>query len=216
MIQYLLIFIFFLYANLGQCKVQNATYIGASVGVASLASNETTHEPQIINHKLSNTGFSGGGLLGYEYSITNDVKLGIEGFVNANTQQLTALHLYDDITSYHLKARYNVGLRILPAYAFISDAIAHVILGYSNAQFTIQDNGDFGFINEHFNKNGFQSGVGIISKISPSVSIRLDGLYTKYRPDSRKGIRASFPIVQYYQNNMSTLELNLMLIYNFT
>lgn len=190
-------------------------YLGADIGVSNLLDKET-HLIDPETHHLGSLGIVGGGFIGYDYSIAEQIKLGIEGFINANGLN-ASIHHYDTGTNYSVNARYNGGIRLLPGYEFNPGTIGHLILGYSNARFNVQDNGTYGYINNTFNQSGFQSGLGWKTNLFQRLAVRLDALYTTYANKSSTGIGltgASSPY-QYYINDFSTLEANLSLIYKF-
>ena len=57
-------------------------YLGADIGVSDFMVRDFTYIPPDI-HTLGSLGIVGGGLVGYDYTIYNHVKLGLEGFINA-------------------------------------------------------------------------------------------------------------------------------------
>lgn len=188
-------------------------YVGANIGVSNLLDNASW----LINpedHDLGSVGIVGGGFIGYDYSVTDGIKIGIEGFGNAVGLNTSIQHYFTG-TSYSVDSRYNAGIRILPGYQFTPDTVWHVILGYSNAQFEIKDN-LYGYLNKTYNKSGFQSGLGLTSTIMGGLSVRLDAMYTKYAGQSSTGLsNVSSSPFQYYTNDFSTLEGDLSLVYKF-
>ena len=193
----------------------DAFYVGGDIGVSNLMDPTSTTDP-LAAHHMSATGIIGGGLVGYDYSMTEQLTLGVEGFGNANGIHMSSLQLYPPQASYRVGAKYNAGLRVLPGYKFNSGAVAHVLLGYTNAGFTITDNGDYGYIDQHFNKNGFQCGLGMKVPITNNLSIRADALYSIYANASNIGLSNLAPYgPQTYYNNLSTLEGDLTILYKF-
>lgn len=200
----------------------HGVYIGGTIGASDLQ-NKTTHyiSPEI--HHLGGIGIIGGGFLGYDFSFTPKIKMGLEGFANA-TGLNTAIQHYDQTTriqtnSEEMNSRYNLGVRILPGYQFTPDTDGHIIIGYSNAKFKHLDNGTYGFLDTDFNKNGFQGGLGCKSNLSyQHVSLRLDMLYTRYSKQNSTGtgLAGSGSAYQYYTDIFSTLEADLSLIYQFS
>lgn len=188
-------------------------YLGANLGVSNFLDNASW----LINpeeHDLGSIGIVGGGFIGYDYSLTDGIKIGIEGYGNANGLNTSIQHYFTG-TSYSIDSRYNAGIRILPGYQFTSDTVWHLILGYSNAQFEIKDN-LYGYLDKTYNKSGFQSGLGLTSSIIGGLSIRLDAMYTVYAGQSSTGIsNVSSSPFQYYTNDFSTLEGDLSLVYKF-
>lgn len=192
-------------------------YAGANIGVASLIDKENTNNPISDRHDLSASGVLGGGLVGYNFTLQNHFKLGLEGFANYTDLNIADNQNYSPISSYTVNMRNNVGLRLLPGYEFTADTLGHIILGYSSAKFEINDDGNYGIINSEFRKNGFQFGLGMMTALFKNISIRTDVLYTAYSSQTSHGVTTTTPATtQNYYNSLSTLEGNLALIYNFS
>lgn len=193
----------------------DALYIGGDIGISNLINATSTNNP-LAAHHMSATGIVGGGLLGYDYTIIDRIKLGIEGFGNANGLNVSSIQSYAPAASYQVNARYNVGVRILPGYQFNGGAVGYAVLGYTNARFKITDNGNYGYIDQAFNKSGFQCGLGMKAPITQRLSIRGDALYGIYGNASNIGISNVAPYgPQTYFNHFSTLEADLTVIYKF-
>lgn len=197
----------------GTVNPYDGLYLGANVGVSNILDNASW----LINpeeHDLGSLGIVGGGFIGYDYSVTDRAKIGVEGFANAAGLNASIRHYFTG-TSYSVNSRYNAGIRILPGYQFTPDTVWHLILGYSNAQFNIKDD-QYGLLNKSYNKSGFQSGLGLTSALAGGLSIRLDAMYTTYASQSSTGSsNVSSSQFQYYTNDFSTLEGDLSLIYKF-
>lgn len=191
-------------------------YVGANIGAASLIDKENTNNPISDSHDLSAFGVVGGGLVGFDFTLRDQLKLGVEGFANATSINISDNQNYAPVTSYTVNMRNNLGLRLLPGYAFTPGTLGHVIVGYSSAKFAINDNGNYGIVNSQFRKNGFQFGLGLITALFNNASIRADILYTTYGSQTSYGVTTTTPATtQNYHNNLSTLEGNLVLVYKF-
>ncbi len=191
----------------------NNFYIGADVGIASLVDNESTNTPQ-DSHRLSATGAVGGGFIGYDFTLREQLKLGLEGFINATDLNLSDNQNYAPTSSYKVSMSYSAGFRLIPGYELTPDTIGELILGYAYGKFNVSDNGNYGIINTHFSKSGFQYGLGLKTFIYKNFSVRADVLYTTYSSQTSDGVTTSTPAsTQVYKNNLSTLEGNLALIY---
>lgn len=188
-------------------------YLGANIGVSNLL-DKLSYVNGLESAQLGSVGFVGGGFLGYDYSVSDRVKLGMEFFGQGNALN-TSVQYYDPSTTYQLSSRYSLGFRVLPGYEFLPGAIGHVILGYSNTQFRMQDNGAYGFLNESVHKSGFQSGLGFLVAATPSFLVRLDAMYTNFASQSNKGYTAVPQQYQYYTNDFSLFDGALSLIYKF-
>lgn len=190
-------------------------YVGGNIGLLNLNDRESTSSP-VASHQLGATGINGGGLVGYDYSISDRFKMGAEWFMNAVGNSVAAEELYSPFASYTAKMRYEVGLRVLPRYALAPCTFAHLILGYSNGSFAINDNGDFGFINKKFSRNGFQVGLGAMTSIwsYQPLFLRADLIYANYGSNNAYGTTSQNQ-QQIYTNNFSTIAGNLALIYQF-
>jgi opacity protein-like surface antigen len=210
----------------------NGFYVGGTVGLGDLNVKEFANangatKPE--THHLGGFGFVGGGLVGYDYSITDRIKFGVEGFFNGNTMNAKAIHNFNR-SIYRVKQRYNTGVRILPGYEFVPGANGHIILGYSNARYKLTDDGAYGFVCDRFNRSGFQAGLGMTANFISNLSVRLDALYTTYGrrhslgveynatngpAGSGTGIGLANGIPNLYRNTFETLEGNLTVIYKF-
>jgi opacity protein-like surface antigen len=195
----------------------NNFYVGADIGFSHLNDNIffiPTTNLLIKKAPVSGNGLMGGGLVGYDYTLCDKYKLGMEGFINLSNSNAHVEHYYDGST-YKIKSFYNAGVRVLPGYEFTPGTVGHIILGYANSKVNINDSGVFGVINQSANINGFQSGLGIKTSLSKNISIRWDGLYTNY--DSMHGV--GLPNVEQpdtsYNNSYKTLEADLTLVYKF-
>lgn len=190
-------------------------YLGADIGVANLMDKESTpYQPGVYDrHQFGATGLVGGGMIGYDYSVNERFKLGLEGFINATALNLAAEQLYNPFPSYNVSMRYNTGVRVLPGYEFSPGTIGHVLLGYSYGQLHINDNGDYGYIDRNIAANGFQAGLGLnVPFYLKNLSLRGDLIYSNYGTYNSLGSSTSFT-PQNYSNNFSVLEGNLSLVY---
>ena len=195
----------------------NNFYIGADIGAASLMDKESTNIPIRDIHNLSAAGIVGGGLIGYDFTLHDPWKLGLEGFMNATDLNLSTNQNYAPSASYKVNMHYNLGLRMLPGYEFTAGTVVHAILGYSYGSFHVKDNGDYGIINTQFSKSGFQCGLGMKTPVYKTLSIRGDVIYTAYLSQNSSGLTTSTPAsTQIYYNNLSALEGDLSLIYKFS
>ena len=123
-------------------------YLGADIGVADLIDSESTASP-LSTHQLSAAGIVAGGLVGYDFTLYDELKLGVEGFINANDLNIATRQYFPTPLSYTVQARYNAGVRLLPGWALSPGTIGHLLLGYANLQLTLQDNGNYGYINQN-------------------------------------------------------------------
>ncbi|MDF1757833.1 MAG: outer membrane beta-barrel protein [Legionellaceae bacterium] len=196
-------------------KPYDGFYFGASFGISDLMLRESTPiSDSVLN--LSSTGAVGGGLVGYDYTLSNRFKLGLEGFVYGRGLNVSADRKYGHNPSYRAKSRYNAGFRLLPGYEIAKETVGYALIGYSNGHFSISDNGFNGFIDEKFNKSGVQSGLGVKAAISQRFSIRGEVLYTAYSSKTSNGLSSTIPqVAQIYHNRFSTLEGDLTLVYKF-
>lgn len=191
-------------------------YIGGGIGIANLIDREST--PYAANfydrHDFSSTGFLGGGLLGYDINFGQNLLLGLEGFINGSSLNVAAEQQYGTLPSYNASMQYNMGLRLLPAYEFSPGNSGHILLGYSYGRFTIQDDGNYGYINKKLSGNGFQGGLGVTLGYSSALSLRADMIYTLYGKNNSLGWSNSIS-PQNYSNHFASLEGDLALVYQF-
>jgi hypothetical protein len=191
----------------------NGFYAGASLGVSNLLDKEQ----QIVNtetHQLGSLGIIGGGFVGYNYYLSEHVSIDIEGFGNATGLNAAITHSTNGATTYQSNTHYNAGVRMLPGYQCSPRLQGHVLIGYANANFQIQDNGTYGYINTSTNKSGFQAGLGWTTPLTSYFLARLDMLWTTYGSITSVGAGLT-TAAQTYTNNYATFEGELSLIYKF-
>jgi hypothetical protein len=198
-------------------KSYDGFYIAGDIGVANLVDKEST--PYQINlydrHQFSATGIVGGGMVGYDYSPMDAIKLGVEGFINAVGLNVAAESQYT-ANSFNANMRYDAGVRLLPGYEFSPGTIGHILLGYAYGKFNINDNGNYGFIDKGISANGFQAGLGVKAPcFSEHLTLRGDAIYTVYGSNTTAGLSPTLTPQNYY-NNFATIEGNLSLVYKFS
>lgn len=199
------------------CPCYDGFYLGANIGIGSLLDHESTSVPIHDVHYLSNVGVIGGGLLGYDLTLSQHWKLGIEGFLNVTDLSISTNQNYSPQATYDAQMNYEAGIRFLPGYELTPGTVLHIILGYVSGSFTINDNGNYGFVDSKFSKNGYQGGVGMKAVVSDNVIIRADMIYTSYASQTNTGhLTSSTGSIQKYNNNFSTFFGNLALIYKFS
>ncbi len=94
----------------------NGLYLGTTIGVSNFqaqASNVLLPE----FHTLGSTGIIGGGVFGYNYGITDRIKLGLEVFFNFTNLNTSALHFRTTSLVYRVTSKYEAGFRVLPGIA---------------------------------------------------------------------------------------------------
>lgn len=202
----------------------NHFYLGGDIGIANLVDKESTPTPAQAMHHLGATGLVGGGFAGYDFSIQEHLKLGIEWFMNATNLNASSYQNYADLNGnspvYTAHMKYNLGIRALPGYAFTPDTIGYAILGYSYGKFNIQDNGNYGYVSNSIDENGFQCGAGIRTPLWNHIYLRTDVLYTLYASSQINGISTNSEgnpgtSLISYTNNFSTLEADVGFVYKF-
>lgn len=189
-------------------------YVGADIGVINTHNTLSTNFPS-ASLDLAATGIVGGALIGYDFSVVERFKVGIEFLANAAGVN-AASRRYSDNTSFSTQQSYYLAPRVLPGFLFYDKVVGHVIIGYTNSSFTIKDNGIHGFLNKSANLSGFQIGLGMKTELIQNFTLRADAVYSIYEGLSSNG--ASNTILynfQKYTNNLSTLEGNLILTYKF-
>lgn len=211
-------------SQLGHAENYNQFYIGGDIGISNLVDKESTTYPSEASHHLGATGLVGGGLVGYDYSISERLKLGLEWFMNATALNASAYQYYQDPNGnspvYTAHMKYDLGFRGMPGYAFTPNTVGYIILGYAYGKFNIQDNGNYGYVSSNINESGFQCGVGLKTPIWNHLLIRTDVLYTTYGPsqvngmsDNSQGNPGTSSLT--YSNNFSTLEADVSFVYKF-
>ncbi len=192
--------------------IQNGFYLAGEIGTASLVDKES-HSLLPETHQLGSSGIIGGGYLGYEYGISDYCGLSLEFFADATGFNAAITH---EPFTYHHNQSHDIGVRVLPEYAFTPETTGHIILGYSNGQFNISDNGVYGYIDNSFTTNGFQTGLGFTTLLRDNFSLRFDAIYDIYASETRSGAGLTAGTTQLYTNAFSTLAGELSLIYKFS
>lgn len=192
-------------------NAQNNFYVGVDAGAADLM-NKESHSVNPESHNLGALGPVAGIYAGYAYSVTSQYQIAIEAFLDGVWLQTEIQHANN---TYKMNQFYNVGVRLLPAYAFTPYTFGHLILGYANGRFRIKDNGVYGFINSSFNLSGFQAGFGFDTVLTNNFFIRLDALYDIYSSITKTGTGLTTGSIQNYTNRFSQLGGELSVLYKF-
>lgn len=190
--------------------IQNGFYVAGDVGVAGLVAKES-HSVLPETHQLGAAGIIGGGYVGYEYGF-NNCGLALEFFGDATGLNAAISH---NPYTYQRNQRYDLGVRLLPEYAFTPFSTGHLIFGYTNGRFNIADNGVYGYVNTGYNKSGFQTGLGFTTAVKDNLSARLDAIYDIYASQTTTGAGLTAGTNQLYSNKFSMLAGELSLIYKF-
>lgn len=190
--------------------IQNGFYVAGQIGLGGLTDKEV-HLSSPETHQLGALGITGGGYAGLEYGFYR-LGLALELFATAKGLNTAITH---EPYTYHQHQSYALGVRLLPEYAVTSATSGHIILGYTNGSFNISDNGVYGFVNAHYHKSGFQSGLGFTSVLQNNISLRLDAIYDIYASQSTIGLGVTPGTLQLYKNTFGALAGELSLIYKF-
>lgn len=199
-------------------------YLGGDIGISNLVNKQSTVDTVVDTHHMGATGLVGGGLVGYDFSVRERFKLGLEWFMNATALNASNYQYYPNENGvspdYNTHMKYNVGFRGLPGYAFTPNTVGYLVFGYSYGKFNIQDNGDYGFVSTNINESGFQCGAGIKTPLWNNVYIRTDVLYTTYAPSRVSGVSVNEQgnpgtSSLIYMNSFSTLEADVTFMYKF-
>jgi len=197
-----------------QHALRDYFYVGATLGAVGLMDRESTSNPIRDVHYLSASGGLAGILLGFDMYVMDNFTFGLEGFFNRTNVSVSDNQNFTPQTSYIAKMRYNTGLRILPGYEFTPDTKGHLILAWSIGNFKIDDNGNYGIVNDIFSKSGIQMGVGAETALAKHIALRGDTIYTFYPSNATNASTASVPSSsQIYANRFSTLEADLSIVY---
>lgn len=199
-------------ANVEMPSDYDGLYIGLDVTVGDFNAEITTSYPSgYIN--LSDINVSGGGLIGYDFTIYDRFKLGLEFLGNANAYSASAQRFREG-TALSAQQRYNLAVRGLPGFLFYPGVVGHMILGYSNAYTTIKDNGQDGFITKSGNQSGFQGGLGMKVELPAGFTFRGDIVYSIYGTLSGNGgSNNNLYEFQHYSASPSVIEGTLSILY---
>lgn len=189
-------------------------YIGADIGVSVLNVQASTYFPS-SSIDLAHTGIVGGGLIGYDFNVGQRFKIGVEFLANGTGLSASSRRL-NERTSFTAQQSYYLAPRVLPGFLFYDKVVGHLILGYTNGHFTIKDSAQHGFLNKTANQSGFQAGLGMKTELIQNFTLRADAVYSIYQTLSATGgSNTNFYAYQKYNNELSSIEGNLILIYKF-
>lgn len=196
--------------NLGEIISQRSLYVGGTIGAGDFI-NKEMHTVSPETHQLGTINFMGGAFVGYDYPWASWFHTALEAFGDGTGFNLTISH---PPYAYTMQQRYDVGVRVLPAYYFNPQFSTHALLGYVSGGFKIHDNGTYGFINQYYNQSGFQTGLGFTNNLSSNFLVRLDGIYNIFGRQNSIG-RTSSGQYQTYSNSFSSFIGAASLIYQF-
>jgi opacity protein-like surface antigen len=199
----------------GSIFANEGFYIGGGGGLTFVRTEVT---PSLANTRfdLGGFGFTGGGIVGYDIGIADEMDLALEFFANGTTTRNRIRN--NNIGGGHLtfSERYNWGFRILPGFQMFKDVQTHLILGYVRGNLRININGQLGTLSKDFNANGYQVGGGLTLPLSCNVALRMDGIFTGYGSRHRESILAgTAPVVTGVQLKPVKFDTTVMLVFNF-
>lgn len=193
-------------------------YVGAGAGVMQLksaydySSSETGAPTYNNNFTGRGTSLNGTVLLGYAWDHPNDYFIGLETYSNVSDAQATGT--LANGAQLHLKLQNAYGIRVLPGYYFTPDTVGYGIIGLARGNFKLSD--DYGDSDSEY-LNGYQVGVGSMTKLTPNVGLRGDVIYTSYNKmkESESASDGEFTASESLSAKPTTLEANVDLIYSF-
>ena len=155
----------------------NGFYAGAGVGGSALhSSNGLTQSGTTTSHYIGNLGALGSLFAGYNFNLDNQMNLGLEAFINADSvkaQYQTSTYTLTE------KLTYNYGLRFVPAYQITADTDLHLLAGIARGHFTGSDSTGGG--DDSKNIYGWQGGFGATTAVNSNFAVRTDIIYTDYK-----------------------------------
>lgn len=188
-------------------------YAGLGMGIGGLSEKLNTNIPSQSN-AISNTSYMGGGMAGYDFNFSNQMNLGLEIFLTGSAAK--AVVNSSNATSLSIKSAFNYGLRVLPGYKFAPNTIGYLILGVSQNNFKLSDNGVYGIVNDSFYKMGYQVGLGGTTNLwDQNWFVRADVIYSGYGNHSSNGATTR-GVPNVYRSSLNTLEGMLSLVYHFS
>lgn len=190
--------------------ILNGFYIGGNLGAGDFL-NKEMHTVNAETHQLGAVNFIGGGLIGYDYAFMPWLHTALEFFGDGTEFNL---EISRTPNTYTMSQRYDIGFRVLPTYFFTPQTSIHLIFGYVNGGFKINDNGRYGYINQSTNQSGFQTGLGFNNELAWNFSIRLDGIYNIYGAQNSIGSNSN-GVYQTYSNTFSSFIGQVGLVYQF-
>ena len=189
-------------------------YAGLGMGIGGLTDKLSTNLPG-QSSSISNISYMGGGIAGYDFNLSSRYNLGLEVFLTGSAAK-AVVNNNTNGSSLSIKSAFNYGFRVLPGYKFAPDTIGYLILGVSQNNFKLSDNGVYGNVGDSFYKTGYQIGLGGTSNIwTPNWFVRVDVIYSGYGSHSSNGV-TNTGVPNIYRNSLNTVEGMLSFIYHFS
>lgn len=212
----------------------NGFYIGGELGLAfaeaKVHSHVHTMSDHTFRHHLGAFGFVGGGFAGYNFDFCQ-WDLGIEAFITANTIDTHRRHESEDFSHRHnVNYDFNYGIRVLPGFYLMNCVEAHLIAGWTRANFSSHHHFDFSDSHHHhhrsFDIDGYQVGGGLRLDFCNNISLRFDGVFNGFSSSHHRHdfhvddvVTASLlpPPVEHHHHSIQIYDFDatLSLIYNF-
>jgi outer membrane immunogenic protein len=151
-------------------------YAGLGLGASALHSQSTLNSltGDDSTGENGNFGVLGGLFGGYNFNFANQLNLGLEAFVNADSAKFNESV---NAVGYTGKLTYNYGLRVLPGYQITADTDLHLLAGVARGHF---EGSSVNFSNSQ-NVNGWQLGLGSTTSVNTNFAVRGDVIYTGYK-----------------------------------
>lgn len=213
----------------------NGFYVGGGAGAIYLKTKLSTTTDFTSEHVLRSTStddfptdttFNSTLFLGYGHTFKNKAYLALEAFGNWPSLKTEgeATGAYATNTS-DLSFNSVYGIRLLPGYQLTPKITAYGIVGYARAK-VHTDSTLMGTINSvpslntsssiNETLNGYQLGLGAMTKITEHVSLRGDAIYSSYEHTSPVTTTSSNgELTNTYQQTPYTIETDLSLVYQF-
>lgn len=184
-------------------------YVGASLGYGK--NSYSLKDPNSVKTNMNSNGVIGGLFAGYGVTLSNNIYLGGEGFVNGGTQSTSNKAIANLSTRTQLTSKYSYGLDFVPGYKVTPTTLVYGKVGVVRTQFKQAQSLVVGApANAVAGSNtntvtGGRLGLGVQTEVATNVAVRGEFVHTSYNSFSSLGNRIS------PKNN----QVNFGLVYSF-
>jgi len=159
-------------------------YIGGFVGGGAVNNNLDVLGGLFEFDGIGGQGFVGGGFVGFNYQISPQFVLGIQGELGVSDLETNISTPILGGISLEAAPQFNAALSGRAGWLANPNALVYIIGGYSYAEYETKINlPRLGSIKFDENYHGFHIGAGIEARITESLTARIEYRYTEYQDE---------------------------------
>ena len=129
---------------------------------------------------------------GYDFDFNNKFILGLEAFFDMAPKTITLGADPPSATLPNRRAEFSLqyayGIRALPGYKILPNAVGYAIVGVTRGSFSLNDDGAYSQTSTKFGLFGYQLGLGSSIALLKNLDARLDFIYTQYANHTTNGV----------------------------